>query len=237
METIDVSAIAKVLRKRVRLILLVVTLSVAISGWISFFVLAPQYEAKATFVVQGNSQGEDSLYNDIRANQELVKTYGAIIRSNRIAEEVIQSLQLPLTPEQLLKKIRVQETEQSLVTTIRVIYGDPATAARIANGIAESFKRNVGQIMKVDNVTILDEANPEGKAVQIFPQPWLYVAVVFFLSLLGSIGFSFFLEYLDQTIRSEEQIEQVLAIPVLGVISTLESSQGGKNRPEGVSPA
>jgi len=234
METIDISAIGKILRKRAWFILLLVVCSVAAAGWVSFYVLKPEYEAKATIVVQGQSRGEDSLYNDLRANQELVKTYGAIIKSKKIADEVIRSLQLSVTAEELLKKVRVQETEESLVTTISVTDHDPQTAVNIANGFARSFQQNVGSIMKVDNVAILDEARTIAEPEPIRPKPFLYMAIAFVLALLGSIGLSFLLEFADKTIRREEQIEHVLGIPVLGVITNIDPKNAYKSKQEGV---
>ncbi|MGD8189496.1 YveK family protein [Brevibacillus ginsengisoli] len=230
MENIDLIAIGKMSQKRIWLILFCIVLSVSLSGYVSFRVLVPAYEAQATIVVQGQNPSE--LYNDVRANQELVKTYSAIIKSRKIAEEVLTVLKLDKTSDELLKQVRVQETEQSLVTTIIVTDHDPKLAASIANEFARSFQKNIRSIMKVDNVAILDEASTSANYVPVSPKPYINMAVAFFVALLFSLGISFFLEFLDKTIRREEQIEQSLGIPVLGVIHTINPKKAQKNRQE-----
>lgn len=232
METTDLIAIGKMSHKRIWLILLCVVLAVSVSGYVSFNVLQPEYEAKASIVVQGQSPSEESLYNDVRANQELVKTYGAILKSRKIAEEVLHTLKLNKSPEDLLDQVRVQETEQSLVTTIVVTDYDPKLAASIANEFARSFQKNIGSIMKVDNVTILDEASTTANYEPVRPKPYINMTVAFLLSLLAGLGFSFFLEFLDKTVRREEQIEQSLGIPVLGVIHTIKPKKVQKTKQE-----
>lgn len=53
----------------------------------------------------------------------------------------------------------------------------------------------------------------------------------FLLSLLvglfGGIGLAFFLEYLDQSIRTEEDVEKVLGLPVLSVIPVADKAEKG----------
>lgn len=198
-------------------------LAVAASGYVSLYVLVPEYEATSTIVVQGHSGASlESLYNDVRANQELIKTYGAIIKSRKIAEEVLTDLQLPMTTDQLLKKVRVHDNNESLVTSISVVDHDPVKAAAISNSFARVFQTNLNSIMKVDNVSILDEAMTGETPTPVRPKPFINMGIVFILSLLTSVGLVFFLEVLDKTVQTEEQVESMLGVPVLGVISTID---------------
>lgn len=223
METLDISGIGRILRKRAWLIIVSVLLAVTASGYVSFYVLVPEYEATSTIVVQGQSSSSlESLYNEVRANQELIKTYGAIIKSRKIAEKVLADLQLPMTTDQLLKKVRVHDTNESLVTSISVVDHDPMKAAAIANSFARAFQTNLHTIMQVDNVSILDEAMPGGTLAPVWPKPFINMGIVFVLSFLASVGLVFFQEVIDKSMKTEEQVESVLGVPVLGVISTID---------------
>ncbi|NES53860.1 protein-tyrosine kinase activator TkmA, partial [Escherichia coli] len=53
----------------------------------------------------------------------------------------------------------------------------------------------------------------------------LNIAIAFAAGLAGSIGLAFLLEHLDNTIKSEEQLESLLDIPVLGTVSTIANEQ------------
>ncbi|MGE5704694.1 MAG: YveK family protein [Clostridia bacterium] len=231
METIDISVVMKIMRKRLWLIVTVVLLCVAASGAISFYVLQPVYEASSTIVVQGKSSSADSLYNDLRANQELVKTYSSIIKSRKVAEDVIAQLKLPVTPVQLLQQVRVL-TDESLVTTISVVHTDPVQAVSIANAFAQSFRKNLPSIMEVDNVSILDEAKLEGNPSPIRPRPYVNMGIALVVSLMASVGLAFLLAVLDKTIQSEEHVEKYLELPVLGIIPRISHQKLGKRKKE-----
>ncbi|WP_019119381.1 YveK family protein [Brevibacillus massiliensis] len=227
MDNIQITDVRKIIRQRLALILIISIGSVAVCGWLSFFLLKPEYEASTSLLIQTHSanQDADTLLNDVRANQELVKTYSSIIKSRRIAEDVIRSLHLNLSTELLLRHVQVEESDQSLVTTITVTDSDPAMAASIANEFAQSFQRNLGSMMKVDNISILDEAKVEGNPLPVRPKPYLNMGIGLVLGLLISVGLAFLLEYFDKTIKEEEQIEEFLLIPVLGTITDFQENR------------
>jgi capsular polysaccharide biosynthesis protein len=43
---------------------------------------------------------------------------------------------------------------------------------------------------------------------------------------MAAVGLAFLLEYLDTTMKTEEDIEAVLDIPILGVIATMDEKSG-----------
>lgn len=48
-----------------------------------------------------------------------------------------------------------------------------------------------------------------------------------FLGLAGGVGLAFFLEYLDRSLRTTEQVEKALRLPALGVIPAVGEAAGG----------
>jgi len=48
------------------------------------------------------------------------------------------------------------------------------------------------------------------------------------LGLFGGVGLAFFLEYLDQTIRNEEDAEQALGYPVLAFVPDADLSDASR---------
>jgi succinoglycan biosynthesis transport protein ExoP len=47
------------------------------------------------------------------------------------------------------------------------------------------------------------------------------------LGVFGGVGLAFFLEYLDQTVRTEEDVQNLLGLPVLGVIPVADKAEKG----------
>jgi capsular polysaccharide biosynthesis protein len=107
--------------------------------------------------------------------------------------------------------------------TLSATDGSYATAANMVNAVAKVFQEQIPQIMKVDNVTILTEANPESPAAPINRQTMQSVFVSAAITLMLAIGLVIFLEYMDSTLKYEEDIAEVLGYPTLASIPRTKS--------------
>jgi capsular polysaccharide biosynthesis protein len=79
--------------------------------------------------------------------------------------------------------------------------------------------------MKIDNVSILDEANEAIVPPPIKPNPKMNIVISFVVSLMLAIGFVFILEYLDDSVKTEEDIKKYFGLPTLGVISKIKTKE------------
>jgi capsular polysaccharide biosynthesis protein len=75
--------------------------------------------------------------------------------------------------------------------------------------------------MNVDNVTILTQAQIGEDPSPIEPKPALNMSIALVVGLMAGVGIAFLLEYLDNTIKTEQDIENQLGLPVLGAITTI----------------
>ncbi len=73
--------------------------------------------------------------------------------------------------------------------------------------------------MKVDNVTVLNEAKANGELVPVRPKPVINIVIAIIVSFVISLGLIFLLDYLDDTIKTETDVNKILQIPVLATIS------------------
>src|SRR5690625_6174041 len=121
-ETISLSEIFEVIKKRFKIILastVIITLIVAI---ISLFFITPMYEATSQFIVnqpKGDEQDEFDT-STIRTNVEVINTYNVIITSPAILDQVIDELNLNYGASTLAEKITVSSEENSQVVTVTV---------------------------------------------------------------------------------------------------------------------
>ena len=76
--------------------------------------------------------------------------------------------------------------------------------------------------MKIDNVAILSEANVNSNASPINMKTTLTIIVSLFAGLVLAIALVFMLDYLDDTFKSEAELEKELGLPVLTVISKMK---------------
>lgn len=72
-----------------------------------------------------------------------------------------------------------------------------------------------------NNISVAEPAIPNDTAVS--PRRLMTVIAALFLSTLFGMGLALFLEYLDDTIRSTEEIENYLQLPALAAIPSFES--------------
>jgi capsular polysaccharide biosynthesis protein len=227
-ETISLKELFQTLKKRMWLIAIITLIAMAVSGTISYFVLTPIYSASTQLLVN-QAKSEQPAYNpgEIQTNLQLINTYNVIIKSPRILDIVREELDLDMTTDQLNSKITVGSQTDSQVVAITVQDPDPNMAADIANTTANVFEKEISKIMSVNNVSILAQAEVKENPAPVKPQPLLNIAIAMVVGLMAGVGISFLLEYLDNTIKNEQDIERNLDLPVLGTIMKMEDP-GGK---------
>jgi capsular polysaccharide biosynthesis protein len=144
-----------------------------------------------------------------------------IIKSPAILDKVIDKLDLNQSVEQLSGKITINSQENSQVFSLTVQDSNPAKAVEIANTVSSTFQKEIKDIMKVDNVSILAKAEVKENPAPVKPSPLLNIAIAVVVGLVAGIGLAFLLEYMDNTIRDEKDIETLLDLPLLGSIQKI----------------
>ncbi|KGX90985.1 YveK family protein [Pontibacillus marinus] len=231
-ETISLKEIFEVLKKRILLIISLIVVATVTSGLISYFYLTPIYESSSQFLVNQKEQEQSMNYNvnDIRTNVELINTYNVIIKSPAILDDVIEEMELDLSNGQLKNKLRVSSEQNSQVVMVTATDPDPNQAAEIANTTVEIFQNKIPTLMNVNNVHILSQAVVGTNPQPVKPQPILNIAIAFVVGAMAGVGLAFLLEYMDNTIKNESDVEQILGVPVLGVISEISEQDLGDYR-------
>jgi len=222
-ETISLKELFQTLKKRLWLIGLITIIAAIISAVVSFFVVTPIYESKTQILVN-QTKSDQQLYtgNEVQTNIQLINTYNVIIKSPAILDKVKSELNLKRTVDELNNQISVSSAKDSQVVEITAQDPSPHIAAQIANKTAEVFQNQISTIMKVDNVSVLSKADVKDDVSPVKPQPLLNIAIAMVLGLMAGIGLAFLLEYLDNTIKTEQDIETTLELPVIGAIANIK---------------
>lgn len=220
----------KIIRKRWIFILIPVFLSGTATGLITWLFMEDIYEANAILIVssQKNKQEDSSIsYNDYALSVELVNSYQVLCKTNRILKQVIEETGLDLTTDQLAEKISVSAKADTEIIGIAVKDSDAAVAQNITNVLADVFEQEVARIMKMDNVQIIDYAELPQSPVS--PNRVRNTALGLLIGLAAGIGLVIMIDLLDISIKSMEQIGQILEIPMLGMVPHIESSRSRKD--------
>ncbi|WP_226528028.1 YveK family protein [Metabacillus niabensis] len=231
-ETISLKELFLTLKKRLSLIIIITAIATATSGIVSYFLLTPIYES-STQILVNQTKSEEQLYNynEVQTNLQLINTYNVVIKSPTILDKVIEKENLDTTASDLNELVTVSNEQNSQVVNIAVQNEDPKKAADIANSIASTFQEQISKIMNVDNVSILTQAQLGENPSPVKPQPVLNMAIALVVGLMAGVGLAFLLEYLDNTIKTEQDIENQLGLPVLGAITTINMDDEMKEQP------
>ncbi|WP_066070653.1 YveK family protein [Neobacillus soli] len=225
-ETISLKELLETLKKRLLLIVSITLIAAIASGVVSYFFLTPIYQA-STQILVNQAKSEQSVYSpsEVQTNLQLINTYNVIIKSPAILDIVVDELDLNMTASQLNGKITVGSEKDSQVVNVAVQDPDAKVAAQIANKTAEVFKKEIANIMNVNNVSILAKADVSENPAPIKPRPALNVAIAIVVGLMAGVGLAFLLEYFNNTIKNEQDVEKILGLPILGVIATIDDQK------------
>lgn len=215
----------EIIKKRIWIIVSVTIVLTLTAALLSIFVLSPVYEGKVTLIIgrASNTKNDEIGYDDILMYQTLVKTYGELAKSRLVIDETISKLDFGLKYEEMEDKLKVNPKGDTQILEIAVEDQSPQRAAVMANTLSEVFIEKVKIMMGSEDVKIMDAAQIPEKPVK--PKILLNIAVAGFLGLMLSLGLVFLLEYLDNTLKNEDDIEKVLGIPVLAAIPRVQNKK------------
>jgi capsular polysaccharide biosynthesis protein len=226
---LEIKEYMRIIKKRLWIILILVLLATSITGVLSYMYIQPVYEANVKLIVTKaqDQQGMQIIdYGSIDANIKLVNTYKEIIKTPAIMDKVVQQYpDLGMDSSQLIAVVNVSAAEASQVMTITAQDHSYVQAARIVNATAEVFRSQIPTIMKVDNVTLLNEAKETLQPAPVKPKPKLNIVISFVVSLMVALGLVFTLDYLDDSLKTEQAIRNFLGLPTLGVISKIKHKE------------
>ena len=185
----------------------------------SVFLIKPKYTSTTRIYVV--SRTADSITNqDLQAGSYLVKDYQEVITSNEVLSSVIDKEKLSLTPNELSSMISVTIPTDTRVISISVEDDNAQEATTIANTVREVAAEKIKAVTKVDDVTTLEAAEvpKEPSSPNIKRNTLIGVIAGGVLAVISII----ILEVLDDRVRRPEDIEDVLGLPLLGIVPDID---------------
>ena len=227
MEEIDLKELFDFVKSKISLLILI-TIGVCLLGCVyGLFIQKPMYKSYTTVILGGNESTNTSItQNDITLNKNLVDTYAEIVKSRRVLDQVIDELKLDISYEELSRKISVTAVNNTEIIKISVSDRNGITAKNIANVTASYFANEVTELYNMNNVNILDEAIESEKPYNINVMKQL--VIYFMAGFVLAAGILFVIYYFDRTIKSVEQVEQKIKLPILGTVQ--QYGKGGKRK-------
>ncbi len=221
-ETLSIKELMNIIKKRLILIIGLMIVAISLAVIISFYILTPIYQAQTQILVNQKEKSEDYYsWSQMETDLQLISTYNNIITSPIILSKVIEELQLDTSPELLANEITLSSENGSKVLFLDVLDSDLEVAVNIANTTAEVFQKEVPKLLNVDNINILAEAKLNKASNPVSPNEELNIAIGAIIGLLLGVGIAFLLEILNTTIKDEKDVEEVLGVPIMGIVGSI----------------
>lgn len=217
---INVGELLYVLLRKWWLICLCTAVAAAVFMAGTKVMVTPLYQSVTKIYVLSQQDGNYLTSTDIQLSSYLTKDFAELIKSRTVALEVIERLELDMTPEALMGRVTAQTKSDTRIVTIIVQNEDPVLAQRMANVIREVSATQIVNVMGVEAVNVVDEANlptapssPDVRKNMILGAAW---------GCLLSVALVLFRHLLNDTIKNDEDVERYLNLSVLAVIPTNE---------------
>ncbi len=215
-QTMEIEELLNVLTKRKWIVIVSAIIFMIIGIIYSAFLVTPTYRADTTLIVSGSNSDLALDIGTISVNQKLVVTYGKIVKSRSVLETVIDELKLDTNYEQFLPKVSAEPVDDTEILRISVKDKNKNQAVIIADKIAEVFKKEAGRILKANNIEVVDRAASTENTINRSPVIIIILAIM--AGVVIGILLTLLIDYMDNTLKTEEDIEKYLNLSVIGSV-------------------
>ena len=216
---------SKILRKRFWIIMLLPAIALLTAAYLNIYILKPVYESSVSIIIINKAPNPNAAgyvtYDDLMISQQLVKDYKEILISRSVTSQTINSLGIKdLAPSVLSTRISAESKNNTDIIMIDVKDGDPRRAKLIIDRLVEVFQEKIFTLFENRNVRIIDPSNLADRpsSPKVIPN----IVLATFAGFLIALILIFLLEIFDVSIKTVEEAEEKIGLPVLGIIPDLK---------------
>ena len=222
---IDIGHILSILWEKI-LIIIATGLIVGLAGFlISNFLITPKYESETKLYVLNRANDSATTLSDVQLSTQLTKDYQILVTSAPVMNQVIKELKLDMKASELASTISVDTPSDTRVLQITVTSDDPQRAKVIADKVAEVSSEKICDIMKIEQVNVIEEGSISEQPAVDTVQKWTLIGLA--LGIVLSCAVIIVRSMLDDTVKTTEDVEKYFNLSTLAVIPISEGMDDG----------
>lgn len=191
--------------------------------------ITPMYRSVASlYILNRQNSGSIATSSDVSAATSLTNDFKALVKSRAVLVQTIEELNLNMSEETLSSMISVSNQSGTRILDIYVTDSNPYRTKEIADTVAKIACTEVVEIMELEKANIANEAKVPTQPIS--PDKKRNVVMGAFAGAVLSAMAVLAMFFLDDTFKSEEEIERVLQKSVLGVIPLEENKQKKRSK-------
>ena len=209
------------LKKNLKLVVILPVVCAALMGGYAFVMMEDEYTASASmYVLAKQDEMATNLSTDLTASQMVANDVATLLKSDRVRDLAARDLGVKNLAGY---SISVSSETTSRVMGVTVTGEDPQNTALLANSLAEHVSNIAQEVMQVESVNIIDTA--ETPSAPSGPNRVLYIAVAVMAGLFLAVAIVVVADMLNTKVRSADEVEELLGIPVIGRIPTMKGGR------------
>jgi len=210
---------------RDRWVTVVVTTLITTAGAVAYTLAqTPLYEASTRlFVSTMSGASATELYQGNRLSQDRVLSYTQLVMGETLAMRTIDRLNLDMTARSLTENVTAKSKPGTVLIEVSVLDASPVRARDIANAMSDEFV-----LMARGLETPSEGARPEARVVveqrasipehPVVPEKYRNLALGIAFGVILGIGLALLRDLLDNSIDSEELLEEITGASAVGYI-------------------
>lgn len=212
---IDLLEVFLIIKEKILIITAIGLLLSCLGCVFTAFLMPPVYTSKSSILVLTKETTLASLA-DLQMGSQLTNDYEVLITSRPVLETVIENLGLDMEFEDFKKDITVQNPTDTRILEISVESNSPQVSRDIVNELTVVASNFIGDKMEVVPPKIIEEGQLPTKRTS--PIMWKNALICLFVGLILSAAVIVVMAVIDDTIKSEDDIDKYLGIPTLASV-------------------
>lgn len=227
---IDLKELFLALKKKIWIILGAFIAGTALMAVYTIFLVTPVYSASSMMYVLSTTTSITSL-SDLQLGTQLTNDYVVLIKSRPVIEQVIENLGLNMTYGELNNAVSVTNQTDTRILTITVKSAVPETAQKVADELASVTATQVAEIMGTEEPNVFENATLPTSPVSPSLKKNCILGGIAGLVLACAVVIVMYL--MNDSIKSEEDVEKYLGLTTLGIIPEKAGKSGHKKKNRG----
>lgn len=227
---IDLMELIYVMLRKWWLILIAALLGMTIAVGITKCAITPMYQSQAMIYVLTKTTSVTSMV-DLQIGDAITEDFKIIATSKPVVDMAIEEIEkkhdVTFTRKEISDMLTVTNISDTRILKIEALSDDPEYACWVANAVADATATRMKEIMQSDPPTTVERAEVENTPVS--PSLLKNAAIGFLLGVILVCGVLVIRFIVDDTIKSEDDIQKYLGTATLCMIPVLKNKGDKKN--------
>lgn len=219
-KTFDITEIWRIIRKHLFMYLVVILVCAMGYGIGRSYFDPPKYASNATIFLTPKFDSKGDLdQTSVSTNRTLLNNAIALMTRENIMAKVAENIG-NMTPDEIRETLRVSAVEGTELISINATTTDPQLSKTIVDSTISVFISTMQENLNLNNITVVDQ--PKLNFQSVSTPITVYMAQGAAVgALLDAVQITFVLLF-DKRLKTKEEAERYLEIPVFVVLPDLE---------------